>query len=89
MVTTLECTITGVTRSHCCRYSSCDNVSTVAEHVHHWRRLSQTLEPLEGVVDEDPVLVPVPDLVRLVLAVAVVQVVVVHTGDLEVDLDKK
>ena len=57
MVTTLECTITGVTRSHCCRYSSCDNVSTVAEHVHHWRRLSQTLEPLESVVDEDPVFV--------------------------------
>ena len=50
--------------------------------------LGESLEPLEGVVDEDPVLVAVPDLVRLVLAVAVVQVVVVHTGDLEVDLDK-
>ena len=50
--------------------------------------LGESLEPLEGVVDEDPVLVAVPDLVRLVLAVAVVQVVVVHTGDPEVNLDK-
>ena len=51
--------------------------------------LGQPLEPLEGVVDEDPVLVPVADLVGLVLAVvAVVHVVVVHAGDLEVDLLK-
>ena len=59
---------------------------------HHARRspLGQPLEPLEGVVDEDPVLVPVTDLVGLVLAVAiaVVHVVVVHAGDLEVDLMK-
>ena len=58
---------------------------------HHARRspLGQPLEPLEGVVDEDPVLVPVTDLVGLVLAVvAVVHVVVVHAGDLEVDLLK-
>ena len=62
---------------------------------HHAGRspLAEPLEPLEGVVDEDPVLVPVADLVGMLLVlaavVAIVHVVVVHTGDLEVDLDIK
>ena len=61
------------------------------EQLHRTGGLGQTLEPFECVVDEDPVLVPVTDLVGLVLAVvavAVVHVVVVHAGDLEVDLMK-
>ena len=60
-----------------------------------WSPLGQTLKPLEGVVDEDPVLVAAPGRLattveivvhRLAIVTAPIGIALTHTRDLEVHL---